>query len=388
MGKNPINMKYFLLFFLSVLLSCSFKAPGKEILQVNTIQDNQSPVHNTIQLALLLDVSSSMDGLIDQAKSELWTIVNEVAKAKKNQENAKLEIALYEYGRGSNNAMKGYVKKLLDYTSNLDSISLVLFSLSTNGGSEYCGQVIQDAVQELSWNDDDSVYKVIFIAGNEAFNQGSVDYKNSGELAKSKGIFINTIFCGQSAEGIRTHWLDGARVGSGEYFCIDHNAVVYDIPTPFDVEIGLYNDSLNSTYWSYGTRGDLAKENQMVQDANAGSLSFSVKTKRAVSKASAMYTNSDWDAVDAVKDDSTWLEKTKDEALPVQLKNKSLTEKKAIMNVNAQKRAHYIKTINLLNQKREEFIRNNSKDPKAITLSSALIKAIHKQAGMKGFEFF
>ena len=30
-----------------------------------------------IQLAILLDTSNSMDGLINQAKSELWTIVNE-----------------------------------------------------------------------------------------------------------------------------------------------------------------------------------------------------------------------------------------------------------------------------------------------------------------------
>ena len=33
-------------------------------------------------LALLLDTSNSMDGLIDQAKSQLWKIVNELAAAK------------------------------------------------------------------------------------------------------------------------------------------------------------------------------------------------------------------------------------------------------------------------------------------------------------------
>ena len=36
----------------------------------------------TIMIALLLDTSNSMDGLIDQAKSQLWKIVNEVAAAK------------------------------------------------------------------------------------------------------------------------------------------------------------------------------------------------------------------------------------------------------------------------------------------------------------------
>jgi hypothetical protein len=36
----------------------------------------------TIMLALLIDTSNSMDGLIDQAKSQLWKIVNELASAK------------------------------------------------------------------------------------------------------------------------------------------------------------------------------------------------------------------------------------------------------------------------------------------------------------------
>ena len=38
-----------------------------------------------IQVALLLDTSNSMDGLIDQAKSQLWKMVNELATTKKKQ---------------------------------------------------------------------------------------------------------------------------------------------------------------------------------------------------------------------------------------------------------------------------------------------------------------
>ncbi len=37
-----------------------------------------------VQVALLLDTSNSMDGLINQAKSQLWRIVNEFAKARKD----------------------------------------------------------------------------------------------------------------------------------------------------------------------------------------------------------------------------------------------------------------------------------------------------------------
>ena len=50
----------------------------------------------TIMIALLLDTSNSMDGLIDQAKSQLWKIVNEVAAAKSGDgTQPNIKIALY-----------------------------------------------------------------------------------------------------------------------------------------------------------------------------------------------------------------------------------------------------------------------------------------------------
>lgn len=51
-----------------------------------------------IQVALLLDTSSSMDGLIEQAKSRLWNIVNTLTTLKYNGKAPQIEIALYEYG--------------------------------------------------------------------------------------------------------------------------------------------------------------------------------------------------------------------------------------------------------------------------------------------------
>ena len=40
-----------------------------------------------IKLALILDTSNSMDGLIDQAKNQLWKIVMELAKTKDKNGN-------------------------------------------------------------------------------------------------------------------------------------------------------------------------------------------------------------------------------------------------------------------------------------------------------------
>ena len=100
-----------------------------------------------IQVAILLDTSNSMDGLIEQAKSRLWNIVNTLTTLKFEGKTPEIEIALYEYGNDGLNKNTDYIRQVAPLTTDLDLISEKLFSLRTNGGSEYCGAVIQDASQ-------------------------------------------------------------------------------------------------------------------------------------------------------------------------------------------------------------------------------------------------
>ena len=55
-----------------------------------------------MQIALLLDTSSSMDGLINQARSHLWNMVDQMGKMTRvvngKTRGVKIELALYEYG--------------------------------------------------------------------------------------------------------------------------------------------------------------------------------------------------------------------------------------------------------------------------------------------------
>ena len=75
---------------------------------------NERPV---IQIALLLDTSNSMDGLINQAKGQLWKIVSETGKAKRDGKNPVLEVALYEYGNDSLSVMHGYIRQVVPFTN-------------------------------------------------------------------------------------------------------------------------------------------------------------------------------------------------------------------------------------------------------------------------------
>lgn len=219
-------------------------------------QDAKKPL---VQIALLLDTSGSMQGLIEQAKSQLWRVVNEFTKATQNGVAPEVHVALYEYGKSSLSASSGWMRQIQPLTTDLDKISEELFALRTNGGDEYCGWVIRDAVRDLQWNNSAEVYKAIFIAGNEPFTQGPVHYADACKAAITKGIIVNTIHCGDQATGINTKWQDGALLADGSYMVIDQNRAVVSIEAPQDKEIARLGVELNKTYLAYAPRAARAK---------------------------------------------------------------------------------------------------------------------------------
>lgn len=110
-----------------------------------------SPKEALVQIAILLDTSNSMDGLIEQAKSQLWKIVNEFNDARQDDKVPVVQVALYEYGNNGLSVASNYIRQILPFTRDLDSVSEQLFKLTTNGGDEYCGAVIRHALDSLDW---------------------------------------------------------------------------------------------------------------------------------------------------------------------------------------------------------------------------------------------
>src|SRR5262249_21561950 len=115
-----------------------------------------------IDVALCLDVSNSMDGLINSAKNRLWDVVNDLAKAKPTPN---LRVALYSYGHNRYDPKVGWIRKEVDLTTDLDAVSQKLFGLTTFGGTEYVTRVCRDAIQEQSWCKDQDALKLIFVCG-------------------------------------------------------------------------------------------------------------------------------------------------------------------------------------------------------------------------------
>ena len=343
-----------------------------------------------IQVALLLDTSNSMDGLIDQAKSQLWKMVNELATAKKDGQSPDIEIALYEYGNDGLSAAEGYIRQVTGLTTDLDLVSDKLFALTTNGGSEYCGFVIKEAVKQLTWSDDNTDMKIIIIAGNEPFDQGPEPYREACKTAIENGIMINTIFCGNYDEGVRTFWKDGADLADGKYFNIDQDQKVVHIPTPYDQRIIELNQKLNSTYIGYGDLGEERVMMQSAQDSNAAAYGAANARERASVKAKKTYKNTSWDLVDAVEADEEAIDKLDKDDLPEEMKNMTKEEQKAYVEAKAKERETIQTEILDLEQKaktyqdekRKEMAENGDEN----TLDKVMSKAMREQAKQKGFE--
>ncbi|MCH7724954.1 MAG: VWA domain-containing protein [Planctomycetes bacterium] len=181
-----------------------------------------------IQMAILLDTSGSMRGLINQARSQLWQVVNEFANAKRGDQRPTLEVALYEYGHASLGAESGFMRQIL--TDNLDKVSEELFQLTIGGSKEYCGQVIDKAARELKWSESNRDLKCIFVAGNEAFTQGPIDFREACKTSANKGVTVSTIFCGARAEGVKTMWLEASKLADGSFMNIDQTKRSFPSP--------------------------------------------------------------------------------------------------------------------------------------------------------------
>ncbi len=380
-SKSPSTLISIALIFAFWLSSSSVYA------QSGSSDNERDSKKRKIQIALILDTSGSMNGLIEQAKTQLWSLVDALTKATFEGEDPVLEIALYEYGNSRFSQSNGYIKQVSSLTTDLDDISTALFSMTTNGGSEFCGLVIKKAEEQLEWSNNSKDIKVVFIAGNEPFTQGDYSYEKACGNARAKGITINTIHCGDYNTGISGKWKSGAVIGGGDYMAIEQNKRTIFVETPFDDEINNYGEELNKTYVYYGSQGQIKKVQQENEDANAESYSKSNLTNRNSIKASKYYKASRWDLVDAYNNDKVKIKEVKRSTLPKVIQTLDDGQLEAYVITMSARRDIVKKKIADLNIKRNNYIKTQNSEKNVVSLESSMIKSIKKQAVSKNYSF-
>lgn len=343
-----------------------------------------------VDVVICLDVSSSMHGLIDSAKSKLWDIVNDLGKVKPTP---KLRVGLYSYGHSTYDAAKGWVRKEADLTEDLDGVYQKLNALTINGGEEYVARVCRDAVVEQKWSEDRKALKMIFVCGNEAVDQDrQVQLKDAAQMALKKDIIINTIYCSRGAgQQEAKGWEGFAKMSEGRYAAIDQKRGTVAIATPQDKKLQELSAKLNTTYIAYG-RADLRQqraENQKAQDVNAAKAP-GAGAARAATKGGALYRNSEWDVIDRIKDDPKFdITKVPEAELCDEMRKLKPEERLAYVQKKKAERDTIQKEIAALSTQRATYIKDElKKNARAgdSALDEAIRGTLRDQASKKGIK--
>jgi len=326
-----------------------------------------------VDLVIALDVSGSMEGLIESAKQRLWDITNELAQARPLPA---LRVAILSY-----------VRVDLPFTADLDQVNATLFSFRTDGGDEYVARAIQTSLDTLQWSQDSNALKVLFVAGNESAEQDpQLTIERATAAAAQRGIVVNAIYCGADGDADSRGWQRVAQNTNGLYASIDQQAAaVANVATPFDARLTVLNDELNATYVAFGVAGERGRANQLEQDGNAVAMSPAAAASRAVAKAGALY-RSEWDLVDALESGKALADIPVAE-LPAEMQALEAAEREAYVRDKTERREDVQRQIGELAAERSRYIAEQSREGEPAGLDAAILEGIREVAATKGFSF-
>ncbi|MCX7701665.1 MAG: VWA domain-containing protein [Gemmataceae bacterium] len=369
----------------SCLLSLALVLGGSGIGRAAPANESKS-----IDVVLCLDVSSSMEGLIEVAKIRLWDLVNDLARARPTP---KLRVALYSYGHVSYSEKDGWVRKEIDLTHDLDAVYQRLNELMIHGGQEYVARVSHAALTDQRWFEGSDGLRLIFVCGNEPATQDpEVTLAEGARLARQKSVIINTIYCnwGNAQPGENEDWKKFARDAGGQFALIEYDRTLHQIKTPFDDELSKLNDKLNSTFVPYGKRGVERQMNQLIQDSNAKFAGVDALAGRLGVKAGALYQSGDWCIVSRAIDDPNFdVNRLRVDDLPDVLRNLKPAERSEWVKKKVAERKEIQKQISELTAKRgrhvEEVKKKNSSAAEK-QFDAALRRIIREQCGKVGIE--
>lgn len=342
------------------------------------------PKQRPVDLVICLDVSGSMEGLINAARQNLWAVTNELATL---QPTPQLRVALLTFGCTAYDPETGWVRRETGFTTDLDTVSQKLFALTTNGGEEYVARVMQTALQ-LDWSSDPQALKLLFVAGNEAATQDPlVDGPAQSRAAIAQGIVVNTIFCGSPVHADAAGWREVSKLADGQFATIQKDDAVV-ITTPLDAALAELSAAINTTYLAYGREGSAWAANQSAQDSNAAGMNSAAAAQRCQTKATGLYFNSHWDLVDACRDPKFRLEDLKKDELPEALRSLPIAELRKQVAAHLQKRTELQKKIEALGQERDAYVlaerRKLGAAGKAM-FDEVVLEAVRQQAEVRGF---
>lgn len=342
-----------------------------------------------IEVVFVLDTTGSMSGLIAAAKDKIWSIATSMAQADPAPE---IRLGLVAF-RDRDDA---YVTQRIDLSTDLDSLYARLMQLEAGGGGdmpEAVTQALGEAVREMSWSADDSVYKAVFLLGDAPPHmdyQDEPQYPAVLEFARARGIVINTVQCGH-LPATQTAFMHIAKLAQGRYFNVAQDGDAVAITTPFDAEIARLSAALDDTRIFFG---DAAARQITDRKAAAtatlhAAASPATRARRAAFNASASGAANfagEHELVAAVRSGTVALDAIAPEALPAELAAMTATERAAVIEEKAATRDRLEDRIKALAADRDSYISAELDSAGATddSLDEQIYTTVRTQAAAKG----
>ena len=344
-----------------------------------------------IDVVFVLDTTGSMSGLIQTAKEKIWSIATTMASA---QPTPEIRIGLVAYrDRGDQ-----YVTKIVDLSSDLDSVYATLMDFEAGGGGdtpESVNQALNDAVHKMSWSEGEQAYRVVFLVGDAPphMDYNEIRYPEIVASAIEKGIVINTIQCGEMSTTIAP-WTQIASLGQGSFFQVEQAGGAVAYTSPFDEEIAALSARLDDTRLYYGTEEEKERMLRKVAATDKLELHASVATRarRGVFNAAVGgRTNllGENELVDAVARGEVELDEIEPDALPEALKPMAPAEQQAYVARLADERSDLKRQIQELSADRDGYLAKKVDEAGGMkdSLDMQLYEAVKEQAGKVGLEY-
>lgn len=345
-----------------------------------------------IDVVFVLDTTGSMGGLIDGAKEKIWSIASSMAQAKPSPE---IRMGLVAYrDRGDD-----YVTQVVDLSADLDSVYATLMDFQADGGGdgpESVNQALHDAVNRISWSDDQQTYKVMFLVGDAPPHmdyQDDVKYPQTLAKAVQQGIVVNAIQCGNDSSTLPI-WQQIAQLGSGQSFQVDQSGGAIAITTPFDERIAALSSSLDETRIYFGTEDERQSKQAKVAatDKLHAEASVAVRARRAVYNASASGERNllgEQELVEAVTEGKLDLQDIDRDMLPEPMQTMAPEEQLALVKETANRRDTLQRQIAELAEERDAFLKQKREELGAgkDAFDDKVYEAVKAQAEKKGLMY-
>ncbi len=381
-----------LFLFVTTAIGISLAPSIQQVQAITGGNTTAPPQSHQIEVVFILDTTSSMSGLIQAAKEKIWSIATTMASADQAPDIRMGLVAFRDRG-------DTYVTRVFDLSQDLDSMYASLMDFKAQGGGdgpESVNQALYEAINHISWSEDDRVYKVAFLIGDAPphmdYND-DVKFPVTLEMAKRKGIVVNTIQSGQN-HSTAPVWKHIAQLGYGEYFQVENSGNAVAVVTPFDKKLSELAASLESTRLYYGD--EEAKDKQRRKNEATAKLhdelSEAALARRSTFNATASGESNflgENELVDAISSGRIELDDIDRDDMPASLQALAPAEQMAVIADQARQREEIKRDIQKLSESRNAYIVKqigNRADTKE-SLDEKIYSAVKKQAKSKGLVY-